>query len=181
MGKGYGKCYGSDSFNDDLAKYESQLDFYKREFDNCKLGLSSSEIGSNKVQRGIKKCQRAIDACERWLSKHEKSTAAADDIGVIPGGVYVCRITKGSLESSHSNPCYEIEFTVIKGEFKRRNVRLGCTLTRADLPQSKRDLTRFGITSIKQMEQPLPWDMRCEVTVVLETGDDAGSTHRNLS
>lgn len=101
------------------------------------------------------------------------ATAAAGDFGPVPRGVYVCHATKGGLESSRfGTPGYKIEFTVIDGDFKGRKLWHDCWLTPAPLPQSKRDLTKLGITTPEQMEQPLPKWIRCNVTAAVRQGDD---------
>ena len=102
------------------------------------------------------------------------STEAAGDFGPVPRGEYVCHVTKGELESSRSKatPGYKVEFTVIEGDFKGQKLWHDCWLTAAALPQTKRDLTKLGITSPAQMERPLPRGIRCKVTVVLRKDDD---------
>lgn len=102
------------------------------------------------------------------------ATAAADEFGPIPRGVYVCHATNGELEASRTNrtPSYTIEFTVIDGDFKGRKLWHPCWLTPAALPQSKRDLAKLGITTPAQMEQPLPPGIRCNVQAVTRKDDD---------
>jgi hypothetical protein len=112
---------------------------------------------------------------ERW-----NSTEAAGEFGPVPRGVYVCHATKGELESSRSKstPGYKVEFTILDGEFKGRKLWHDCWLTPAALPQSKRDLSKLGITSPAQMELPLPKWIRCNVTAVLRRDDDGIERNR---
>lgn len=112
---------------------------------------------------------------DRW-----NNTAAAGEFGPVPRGVYVCHATKGELESSRSKstPGYKVEFTIIEGDFKGRKLWHDCWLTPAALPQSKRDLSKLGITSPAQMELPLPRGIRCKVRVTLRTDDDGTQYNR---
>ena len=107
------------------------------------------------------------------FNKTWNATAAADDFGPVPRGVYICHVTKGELESSRSNhtPGYKLEFTIMEGHFKGRKLWTDLWLTPAALPQSKRDLTKLGIKSPEQLEQPLPRWIRCKVTAVVHKGD----------
>jgi len=51
-------------------------------------------------------------------------------------------------------------------------------LTPAALPMSKRDLGKLGVTSIEQLEQPLPAGIRCTVKLALRRSDDGGEYNR---
>jgi hypothetical protein len=110
------------------------------------------------------------------LSKSWAATEAAKDFAPLPSGEYVCHVTGGELESRRTNatPGYKIEFTILDGEFAKRKVWHDCWLTEAALPQSKRDLGKLGVTSLDQLNQPLPRGIRCKVRVVLRT-DDSGT------
>ena len=102
------------------------------------------------------------------------STQAANDFGLLPPGEYVCHVSKGELETSRSKgtPGYKLEFSVIDGEFKGRKVWHDCWLTEAAMPQTKRDVGKLGITSLDQLERPLPPGIRCKVRVVTRKDDD---------
>ena len=127
------------------------------------------EVGSVRSYRPIRHRGKLSDILngsgsdfnDRW-----NATAAAGEFGPVPRGVDVCHATKGELESSRSKstPGYQVEFTVIDGDFQGRKLWLDCWLTPAALPQSKRDLAKLGITSPAQLEQPLPKWIRCNVT-----------------
>ena len=101
-------------------------------------------------------------------------TEAAGEYGLLPRGVYSCHAIKGELIKSRSKetPGYQIEFSIIEGERTGRKLWLDCWLTPAALPQTKRDLAKLGITSLEQLEQPLPRWYRCAVTVVCRKDDD---------
>jgi len=108
------------------------------------------------------------------------NTTAAGDFGPVPRGEYICHVTQGELESSRTKgtPGYKIEFKVIEGEHKGRKLWHDCWLTEAAMPQSKRDLGKLGISSLAQMEQPLPRWFRCKVVVVLRKDDDGIERNR---
>lgn len=108
------------------------------------------------------------------------STQAATDFGVLPAAEYVCHVTKGELETSRTNrtPGYKLEFTVMDGEHKGRKVWHDCWLTEAAMPQTKRDLGKLGVTSLDQLERPLPLGIRCRVRVVVRRDDDGNEHNR---
>ena len=108
-----------------------------------------------------------------------ESTQAAGDFGPIPRGEYECDIIAGELESSRSKstPGYRLTFAVRDGEFAKRRLWHDLWLTPAALPMAKRDLAKIGITTPKQMEQPIPKGIVAKVTVALRTDDDG--TQRN--
>lgn len=107
------------------------------------------------------------------------STQAASDFNVIPPGAYTCRATRGELiKSRHSTPGYQLEFTVLHGEFAGRRLWLDCWLTPAALPATKRDLAKLGITSPEQLERPLPRGIRCKVHVVIRRDDNGVERNR---
>lgn len=103
------------------------------------------------------------------------NTAAAADFGPIPKGVYVCHATRGELKKSPNKgtPYFDVEFTVVEGEFAGRKLWLPLWLTEAATPGTKRDAAKLGIISPPQFEQPLPRWYRCRVTAVVRR-DDSG-------
>lgn len=107
------------------------------------------------------------------------STAAAGEFGPLPPGEYECDVSRGELETSRSKgtPGYKIEFTVRDGEFRGRKFWVDCWLTAAALPATKRDLGKLGITSLDQLERPLPRGIVASVKAVLRRDDDG--TERN--
>jgi len=102
------------------------------------------------------------------------STEAAGDFEPLPSGWYECWASRGELdESRNGTPGYKLTFTVRGGEFEDRKLWHDLWLTPAALPMTKRDLSRIGITTPEQMEQPLPQGIVCRVQVTLRRGDDS--------
>ena len=99
---------------------------------------------------------------------------------MLPPGEYVCQVANGELEQSRSKgtPGYKLEFSVIDGEYKGRKVWHDCWLTEAAMPQTKRDLGKLGVTSLDQLERPLPPGIRCKVRVVIRKDDDGNQHNR---
>lgn len=109
-----------------------------------------------------------------------KSTAAANDFGPLPPGLYVCRLASGELRQAKTGtPEYVLTFKVLDGEHKGRQVWHSLYLTPAALPMAKRDLGKIGMTSPEQMEQPIPKGIRCRVHVTLRK-DDSGAEHNRV-
>lgn len=108
------------------------------------------------------------------------NTQAAGEFVPVPRGEYVCHVTKGEAKEigSKETPTYQIEFTVIDGEYAGRRLWHDCWLTDAAWPYSKRDLGKLGITTPERMEQPLPRGIRCKVQVVLRSDDDGIERNR---
>lgn len=95
-------------------------------------------------------------------------TQAAVEFDPLPTGIYVARIVAGKLSNSRGGtPGYKLTFEVIEGECKGRRVWHDVWLTEAALPLAKRDLAKLGITSLDQLERPLPQGIRCEIKVAL--------------
>jgi hypothetical protein len=107
------------------------------------------------------------------------STDAADEFRPLPPGKYVCHWVEGELTNStkKGTPGYKLTFKVIEGEHTGRKLWHDIWLTPASMSMAKRDLSRLGITSPQQLEQPVPRWHRCLVTVVLRRDDDG--TERN--
>jgi hypothetical protein len=107
------------------------------------------------------------------LEQRFDSAAAAADAGAIPPGVYRCLVSKGELHTSRSQtPGYRVTFLVEAGEHQGSRVFLDCWLTERALPMAKRDLQKLGVTSVRQMETPLPPGLVADVTVVRYVDDD---------
>ena len=111
-----------------------------------------------------------------------ESTQAADDYGKpLPAGDYVSRIIHGELKQSKANqtPGYSLTFEVIEpSEHKGRKFWHDCWLTPAAMPQTKRDLGKLGVTSLEQLENPLPKFIRCKVKLALRKEDDGTEANR---
>ncbi|MDZ4849420.1 MAG: hypothetical protein SGI77_08995 [Pirellulaceae bacterium] len=114
------------------------------------------------------------------LNKLWRETEAAGEMGPLPAGEYVTHIVGGELESSRRNetPGYKLTFKVIEGEFKGRLFWHDCWLTSAALPQTKRDLGKLGVTSLEQLEKPLPRFIRCKCKLGLRKDDDGNERNR---
>ena len=111
-----------------------------------------------------------------------ESTQAADDFGKpLAAGEYIARIVDGELKQSKANqtPGYSLTFEVIEPiEHKGRKFWHDCWLTPAAMPQSKRDLGKLGVTSLEQLENPLPKFIRCKVKLALRKDDDGTESNR---
>jgi hypothetical protein len=100
-------------------------------------------------------------------------TQAASEREPLPGGSYVARIVGGELMASRTNatPGYRLTFQVLEGDFAGRQFWLELWLTEAALGMTKRDLAKIGVTSLDQLERPLPQGIRCDVRLALRTSD----------
>lgn len=114
------------------------------------------------------------------LRKLWESTKAAGETGPVPAGEYVCRIISGDLETSRTNatPGYKLTFEVQEGEFAGRRFWHDCWLTAAALPASKRDLAKLGVSSLDQLEQPLPRWIICRCKLAVRTDDEGNERNR---
>jgi hypothetical protein len=100
-------------------------------------------------------------------------TAAAADFAPLPAGTYVARIISGELATAKTGtPGYKLAFRVLEGEHAGRQFWDDIWLTPAALPMAKRDLGKLGVTSLEQLEKPLPPGIRCKVKLALRKGDD---------
>ena len=108
------------------------------------------------------------------------STEAAEEFAPLPSGEYVARIIAGELITSRTNatPGYKLTFKVLEGEHAGRQFWHDIWLTPAALPMAKRDLGKLGVTSLDQVEQPLPPGIRCSVKLVLRRDDDGSEYNR---
>ena len=51
-------------------------------------------------------------------------------------------------------------------------------MTPAAMPQTKRDLGKLGVTSLEQLENPLPRFIRCKCKLALRKDDDGNEANR---
>jgi hypothetical protein len=118
---------------------------------------------------------------EGSLLRQWNETEAAKDFAPLPSGEYVARIIAGELRASRTNstPGYKLTFKVLDGEHTGRQFWHDIWLTPAALPMAKRDLGKLGVTSLEQLDNPLPAGMRCAVKLVLRKEDD-GSEHNKV-
>lgn len=108
-------------------------------------------------------------------------TKAAEDFAPLPAGEYVARITAGECFNAKTNgtPGYKLSFRVLEGDYEGRQFWHDVWLTPAALPMAKRDLGKLGVTSLEQLETPLPPGIRCKVKLVLRKDDD-GTPHNRV-
>ena len=115
------------------------------------------------------------------LRRQWDDTEAAEDFAPLPSGEYVARIIGGELFTGRTNatPGYKLTFKVFDGDHAGRQFWHDIWLTPAALPMAKRDLGKLGVTSLDQLEQPLPAGIRCAVKLVLRR-DDGGTEYNRV-
>ncbi len=114
------------------------------------------------------------------LQKMFNETQAAGELTPLPTGEFFAHIINGELETSRSKgtPGYKLTFRVVEGEYAGRLFWHDCWLTPAALPQTKRDLAKLGVTSLEQLESPLPRFIRCKCKLALRRDDDGSERNR---
>ena len=106
------------------------------------------------------------------LSKAFDSTAAAGEYAPLPKGQYHAVITNGQLFTARTGtPGYKLTFEVLDGDHKGRKFWHDLWLTPAAMSHAKRDLAKLGITSLRQLDYPLPARFLCDVKLVLKRND----------
>ncbi|TWT41524.1 hypothetical protein [Botrimarina hoheduenensis] len=113
------------------------------------------------------------------FTKNWQSTVAADEFEPLPTGEYVATIQHGELTTvgSKDTPSYKLTFRVAEGDHADRLFWHDVWLTRAALPQAKRDLAKLGVTDPTQLERAIPIGIVCKVRLALRRDDDG--TERN--
>ncbi len=108
------------------------------------------------------------------------STAAAGDYDCLPKGDYVADITKGEAIESRSKgtPGYRLTFEVATGDHAGARFWHECWFTEAALSRTKRDLSKLGVTDLRQLEQALPAVFRCNVKLAIRRDDDGNESNR---
>lgn len=109
------------------------------------------------------------------LSRAWGETQAAGDYGTpLPAGEYVARIVGGELFTSRTKGTagYKLTFRALEGDHAGRQFWHDVWLTPAALPMAKRDLAKLGVTSLEQLERPLPPGIRCKAKLSLRRDDD---------
>jgi hypothetical protein len=101
-------------------------------------------------------------------------TEAAGELAPLPPGEYTAHIIAGLLENAKTRgtPGYKLTFRVCEGEYTGRQFWHDIWLTEAALPMAKRDFAKLGVTSLEQLELPLPRGIRCSCKLVLRRADD---------
>ena len=116
------------------------------------------------------------------LARQFAEAEAAGDMLPLPRGTYRCRVTDGELVTSRGGtPGYAVTFTVDDGEHKGRKLWHTVWLTPAAMPMTKRDLAKFGVTSLDMLDRPLPPGIVCDVKVVVRADDDGVERNRVVS
>lgn len=107
------------------------------------------------------------------------TTEAAAESAPLPAGVYIARLLEGALcQSRNGTPGYKITFEVAEGEYAGRRCWHDIWLTPAALAMAKRDLAKIGVTSVDQLEQPLPVILKCQLHLTIRKDDDGNSYNR---
>jgi len=108
------------------------------------------------------------------------TTEAAGELAPLPPGDYAAHIIAGTLETGRTRgtPGFKLSFRVCEGDFTGRQFWHDIWLTEASLPMAKRDLAKLGVTSLEQLEQPLPRGIRCSCKLVLRRGDDGAEYNK---
>jgi hypothetical protein len=114
------------------------------------------------------------------LQRLWSETAAASETGPLPAGHYQATVVAGELDQSrHGTPGYRLTFQVTAPpEAAGRLFWHDCWLTPAALPQSKRDLSKLGVSSLEQLEQPLPPGICVKAHLTLRRDDDGNERNR---
>lgn len=109
-----------------------------------------------------------------------QSTKAAEDFKPLPAGDYVATIEAGELFTSKTKGTggYKLAFRVVEGEHTGRRFWHDVWLTEAAVSLAKRDLAKIGVTSLDQLERPLPQGIVCAVKLVLRQDDDGSDYNR---
>jgi len=103
------------------------------------------------------------------------STEAAAEFAPLPPGEYIAHVASGELFNAKSGtPGYKLAFRIADGEHTGRKLWHDLWLTPAATAMSKRDLAKIGITSLPQLEQPVPRGISCAVKVALRKSDSGG-------
>ncbi|HVA50202.1 MAG TPA: DUF669 domain-containing protein [Pirellulales bacterium] len=107
------------------------------------------------------------------LASAWNSTEAAKDLLPLPKGDYVATVESGeNFNAQTGTPGYKLTFRIVEGEHTGRRFWHDVWLTEAALSMTKRDLGKIGVTSLDQLERPLPQGIVCAVKLVLLTDDD---------
>lgn len=114
------------------------------------------------------------------LAKVWDSTQAAAEFAPLPAAEYVSHVVAGELFTSKTKGTagYKLTFRVTEGEYAGRLFWDDIWLTPAALPMAKRDLGKLGVTSLDQLERPLPTGIRCHVKLVVRRDDDGSEYNR---
>jgi hypothetical protein len=113
------------------------------------------------------------------LDKAWAEARTANEFGALPGGEYIARIIEGTASTAKTGTHgYKLTFQVLEGEHSGRRFWHDVWLTPAAMPMAKRDLGKLGVTSLDQLDNPLPPRIRCRVKLALRKDDDANEYNR---
>ena len=97
----------------------------------------------------------------------------------MPSGEYRCSIASGELfNAKKGTPGYKLKLVVVQGDYVDRVVWHDIWLSEAALSMAKRDLGKLGITSLEQLERPLPEGIIVNAKVALRRDDDGKEYNR---
>ncbi len=109
-----------------------------------------------------------------------EQTISAPEYTLLPRGDYTAIIVAGELFNSKTNdtPGYRLTFEVLEGEYVGRRLFHDLWLTKPAMAMTKRDLEKLGVTSLDQLNKPLPPGIRCNLHVVVRKDDDGNERNR---
>ena len=100
------------------------------------------------------------------------STEAANEFSPLSPGEYIAHVASGELfRAKTGTPGFKLTFRVAEGDYIGRRCWADYWLTRDALPLAKRDLAKIGVTSLEQLEKPVPRGIRCKIKVALHKSD----------
>jgi hypothetical protein len=103
----------------------------------------------------------------------------ADDLKPIPSGEYRCRIIDGVFFNARAGtPGCKLTLQVLDGEHAGRRLWHDNWLSEAAVSIAKRDLGKLGVTSLEQLERPLPEGIIVAAKVALRRGDNGEEFNR---
>ncbi len=103
----------------------------------------------------------------------------AADLKPIPPGEYRCRVMEGALfNAKGGTPGYKLTLEVREGEHAGRRLWHDIWLSEAAISLAKRDLGKLGVTSLEQLERPLPEGIIVVAKVALRRGDSGEEFNR---
>jgi hypothetical protein len=107
------------------------------------------------------------------------STKPADDLKPLSSGEYRCRVASGEPFNAKSGTAgYKLKLVVVHGEHADRVVWLDIWLTGPAAPLAKRDLGKLGVTSLEQLDRPLPEGIIVNAKVALRKGENGAEFNR---
>jgi hypothetical protein len=119
------------------------------------------------------------DSERSTLTQAWDDSKPAPEFTPLPNGEYVAQLVGGSAcLSTIGTPGYELRFRVLEGPHAGRRVWHRLWLTPNAMPLAKRDLNKFGITNLDQLDRPLPQGYRCKLKVALRREDDGREYNR---